>query len=145
LDDWVKASWFLAGKKAIMNRFWQTCKAQGIACLVSCMALIPAMAKAGPLGGHGHAGGPQAHAARQAQKEARREMREARANEAGTNETRGNEARSDAISPMRDAPEPGAQPARAGRRGRLTPEERRALRQQINEAGQGIYQSPPKN
>ncbi len=38
------------------------------------------------------------------------------------------------------APEP--MPADRSRPGRLTPEERRALRQQINDAGRDIYRAP---
>lgn len=51
------------------------------------------------------------------------------------------------------APEPAAQQryrppepndARAGRPGRMTPEERRALRQQIDEAGRDVYRDNPR-
>lgn len=38
----------------------------------------------------------------------------------------------------------GAQPDTRSRNGRLTPDERRDLRRQINEAGQDIYANPPR-
>jgi hypothetical protein len=37
-----------------------------------------------------------------------------------------------------------APPRPQGRPGRLTPDERRALRQQINDAGRDIYRAPPR-
>lgn len=45
-------------------------------------------------------------------------------------------------SPRYRSPEPND--ARAGRPGRLTPEERRALRQQIDEAGRDVYRDSPR-
>jgi hypothetical protein len=65
------------------------------------------------------------HAARMQQKEARQEARQ---------EAR--EARLEAHDQRGDARK---------KAGRLTPEERRALRRQINEAGQDLYQTPQKN
>ena len=43
--------------------------------------------------------------------------------------------------PIERPPEP-AQIDRGGRPGHLTPDERRALRQQINDAGRDIYRAP---
>ncbi len=60
-------------------------------------------------------------AARQAQKEDRRAARQ---------------SQQEAIAPGQPAAEP------AKKNGRLTREERRDLRRQINEAGQGIYNTP---
>ena len=72
-----------------------------------------------------------AHAAREQQREGRTEQREALRGEMQLR--REEERRREVAPPQQVAPE------QARRPGKLSPEERRALRQQINEAGHDIY------
>ena len=102
-----------------MKEQWRQCVAPGMVGLLLCVALTPAQANPGDAGS-------DMRAARVQQKEERRAARAAHS-----------EQREQARAEMRtDAPKKG---------GRLTPEERRDLRRQINEAGQDLYQNAPKN
>lgn len=102
-----------------MNKQWRQCVTSGVVCLVLCFARMPAQANPG-------GAGSDMHAARMQQKEERKQARAAihQQREQAKGEVRG------------DAPKKG---------GRLTPEERRDLRRQINEAGQDLYQTSPRN
>ena len=76
-------------------------------------------------------GREEREAARQQQREGRMEQREAPRGEVQSQ--RQEERRRDVAPPQQAAPD------QARRPGKLSPEERRALRQQINEAGHDIY------
>ena len=102
-----------------MNKLWRQCVAPGCVCLMLCLARMPVQANPG-------GAGSDMHAARMQQKEERKQAR------AAIHEQR-EQAKGDARA---EAPKKG---------GRLTPEERRDLRRQINEAGQDLYQSSPRN
>ena len=79
--------------------------------------------------------------AQRAQQEQQAQQDEAQSRRAQDN--RGADARTyDARAEEQRRNMQGAEPAR--RSGRLTPDERRDLRRQINEAGQDIYAAPPR-
>jgi hypothetical protein len=101
-----------------MNTKWQRINAIGFVCLMSCLPATSVLANPGDGSGPGQRG--------QGRQEARMQARDAR-----------QQARGERGDAMR---------AEGQRRtGRLTPEERRDLRRQINEAGQDVYQNQPKN
>ena len=109
-------------KKMIMNKMARQFTALGSVCLLSCFALESSWANPG--GGAGARA--DLRAARMQQKEERQQARQAE-----------HEQRSEAKAEARNEG-----PKKVGR---LTPEERRDLRRQINEAGQDLYQNSPKN
>lgn len=105
-----------------MNTKWQQINAIGFVCLLSCLPATSVLANPGDGSGPGQRG--------QVRQEVRMQQRE-QAREARQ------QARGERGEAMR-----GEGHRRAGR---LTPEERRDLRRQINEAGQDVYQNQPKN
>ena len=99
---------------------------------ISIALLVAAGAVSADANPYGREEREAAHAARQQQREGRMEQREALRGEVQLQ--RQEERRRDVAPP----PQQGT-PEQARRPGKLSPEERRALRQQINEAGRDIY------
>lgn len=124
---------------------------------VICCALLGGMAAAyagpGESGEHGqrkeeiHAQREAVRADRQAERQAERQagpggMQQQRPPEARQLDPRSFEARAEE---QRRAMQDASRNAETGRRMRLTADERRDLRRQINEAGQDIYANPPRH
>jgi hypothetical protein len=116
------ARYYRLREKMIMNKRWPQINGIGFVCLLLWLPGASVMANPGD--------GPAASQPDRNRHEARMQQRE-----------QAREARQQARGQRDDAPR--GEGLRRG--GRLTPEERRDLRRQINEAGQDVYQNQPKN